>query len=376
MKTVIYKELSPIARVFPSKGNFGLWYWRFVPCLEDNLEKPKNMVETIYKQYHNAINNNTGLSSYLKRVHEEQKLFCQVYENKGYKTLCLKATLVSPFLTGIGQPHPTEVALLLDRNSGLPYIPSSSLKGVVRFAYMMGWLNTFSQDASAIEEKDIGSLLGIFGDQRNIGKAIFLDAYPMTLPSLKMDVMSPHYGEYYEDKNNPPRSYPKDNMKPVPIKFLVVSSGIVFLFRFIVEERFFEETKSAFVKALTEEGIGAKTSWGYGRFSVDEGEPKPEEYEKSPSLKIDQNSQRKNEGNTHFSGKIIEGVVVKKKDMLDGKVQVIVKWKEREEIGKLLLDKEKAKQYGFHQPIRVKIVGMQPDKNDPKKNFYYFELAG
>ena len=45
-----------------------------------------------------------------------------------------RARLQSPYVSGLGSGHPTETGMILDRNSGLPYIPASAVKGVLRLA--------------------------------------------------------------------------------------------------------------------------------------------------------------------------------------------------------------------------------------------------
>ncbi|HDM78757.1 MAG TPA: type III-B CRISPR module RAMP protein Cmr6, partial [Deltaproteobacteria bacterium] len=108
----------------------------------------------------------------------------------------------------------------------------------------------------------------LFGNQEKRGSVIFMDAYPENIPDLHVDIMNPHYGEYYsDDKNKIP---PADYLDPTPIKFLTVQKGTVFIFRSLVRNDvadLADEVKKAYVRALTEEGIGAKTSLGYGLFT-------------------------------------------------------------------------------------------------------------
>jgi CRISPR-associated protein Cmr6 len=99
-----------------------------------------------------------------------------------------------------------ETAMTLHRVYGLPFIPGSGLKGMTR-AY-----------AELVEEKSEREreFYRVFGSQREdeeqAGEVIFFDAIPAQVPQLKLDVMNPHYSEYYRGGNIPPadwlRAYP------------------------------------------------------------------------------------------------------------------------------------------------------------------------
>ena len=169
--------------------------------------------------------------------------------------------------------------MVFDHNLGIPYLPSSGVKGIARFAYTLSiWRagvpeTSMDQDregASFFKDDEYEPIYVLFGNQKNRGKAIFLDAYPKDVPDLRVDIMNPHYGDYYSDetKQKPPADY----LSPNPIKFLTVAAGTTFIFRAVVEKKegLSDMVHLALTKALTEEGVGAKTSVGYGRFVLDE----------------------------------------------------------------------------------------------------------
>jgi len=108
-----------------------------------------------------------------------------------HKTLVYKATLISPLVTGIGNTHPCEVGMTFDHNLGIPYIPASSIKGIVRFAHTLDLIeNNFDKVSTEAEKNgkdefndeedwtNIPAMFGKGGDNGNRGNVIFLDAYP------------------------------------------------------------------------------------------------------------------------------------------------------------------------------------------------------
>ena len=97
---------------------------------------------------------------------------------------------------------------------------------------------------------------------------------PILLSPLlfKIDIMNPHFPEYYKGKNNMPLE--KEN--PTPVKFLSVVENTVFCFRCVFfslkDTPIIPEDKQviykAFETAFTTIGFGGKTSIGYGRFKI------------------------------------------------------------------------------------------------------------
>lgn len=101
----------------------------------------------------------------------------------------------------------------------------------------------------------------------------FFDAFPVRRPSLKLDVLTPHYGPYYME-----REPPGDWFSPVPVHFLAVSPGVEFQFWFrSVPERGSDKVQDEIrvaellPVALDWLGIGGRRSSGYGIFAVDSG---------------------------------------------------------------------------------------------------------
>lgn len=279
-------------------GNFGLRFNKFIPINKDNNfhtcdeDGNKNKAVDLYNHFYNENKNSDKLRDILKNKHYFQYSFYKSCEEK-YEVLIITAQLISPLITGIGQAHPNEVGMTLDHTLGIPYIPASSIKGIVRFSHTLGLLGDLSSKHPGEIKKDkknneeyfddeaewtnISAIFGKGGNKDNngnIGNIIFLDAYPESIPELYIDIMNPHYGKYYSN-GEPPADY----LDPNPIKFLTVARSTKFIFRAMIRKDKSNEFKklvnNALEKALTEEGIGAKTAVGYGMFKI-EGNDEPE----------------------------------------------------------------------------------------------------
>ena len=269
------------------KGNFGLWYNKFIPikdfdsCKASDEEGEETNVVSFYYEKYKKFQKETVVNSLLVKRHQDQKAFCFALSS-GYECLVFKAKLKTPLITGIGESHPHEVSMVFDHNMGIPYIPASGIKGIVRFAHTLGLCKNIPEGMiekdkeghEYFEDEEKWTYISqLFGTRENRGSVIFLDSYPEKMPDLHVDIMNPHYGDYYSDDTN--KTPPADYLNPVPIKFLTVARETVFIFRVLIvkkETELINKVKDAYTKALTEEGIGAKTAVGYGLFQLVDGE--------------------------------------------------------------------------------------------------------
>jgi len=147
---------------------------------------------------------------------------------------------------------PLEIGIAWHPLFNLPYIPATSLKGVVR---------AYAERKGVFPCKKIPSEL--FGTVGESAPVILTDAYPTscTKQIIDIDIVNPHYKEVKG-------LIAEHEVKPSPITFPAVASGVVFRF-FIAAKRkdvgaCLEDVRSLVSNALSE-GIGAKTSIGYGR---------------------------------------------------------------------------------------------------------------
>jgi len=315
-------KLSPLPGYLESYRdritNFGLYFQKFAQYQKksnfkldtqhnwDNGQRGRekktfewSLISNQFGQYKKHLASTT-----LTKKHENQRKYLSAFSGLGVKIVELSSVTSTRFLTGIGETTPTEVGMVFDRNSGLPYIPASSVKGAVRYAYCVNFARKHPEkikNGESVDEKDIDGLIELFGslDTKNSSRGgfAFMDVYSEKPPEIVIDIMNPHYGKYYKGESS---DGPVETEEPVPIKFLAVEKGSVFKFRgfFLSKkaESYWDQLNEAFFTALTELGIGAKTAVGYGRFEIsgDDGEPevKKEKKEITASTPSDPEKQR------------------------------------------------------------------------------------
>jgi len=87
----------------------------------------------------------------LEEKHNSIEKLIKSYESLGYKYEKKIVSLTTPLVIGLGNEHPTEKGFRFDWTLGIPMIPSSSIKGVVRLAYLVNELNK-DEDENRIME--------------------------------------------------------------------------------------------------------------------------------------------------------------------------------------------------------------------------------
>lgn len=198
-----------------------------------------------------AVGNSALITEHLRRRR-------QLIDARDGQRLTVQST--SRFVTGLGLAHPVENGFRWHHTLGVPCLPGSSVKGMMRH-WVIDWRG---------EEEDALRLFGNNEDeQMGAGDLLFFDALPTEPPRLTVDVMTPHYGPWYQ-KGPQGDEVPADWHSPPPIPFLVVEAGAEF--EFALAPRPGREVKldqaAAWLKeALQQIGAGAKTAVGYGRFT-------------------------------------------------------------------------------------------------------------
>lgn len=231
-----------------------------------------------------------------------QDTLFNMLEEKRRLRLTAKAT--SPFTTGLGNEHPLENGFSFLNPYGLPYLPGSGVKGVVREAARQlsegqwedsrGWdkepVGSFTVRVDGEGKKiPLTALDVLFGRETPEGESehfrgvlSFWDVIP-EIPGnqLRVEVMTPHQSHYYQQERESKTggsTTPHDSGQPKPILFLTVPPGSKFHFHVVcdlerlkrvapamlAEDRWKKLLEAAFQHAFDWLGFGAKTAVGYG----------------------------------------------------------------------------------------------------------------
>jgi CRISPR-associated protein Cmr6 len=228
----------------------------------------------------------------------------------------LDALAIAPFTTGLGNEHPLENGFAFLNPYGLPYLPGSGVKGVLRQAArelasgqwdeIHGqdyWSDEtcyplLSDDKPVLDSKNqpvVLSMLDVLfgrdtpsGESDHVrGALTFWDVIPQIASedpkspdkiNLTVEIMTPHQGHYYQQKPFAGSASPHESGQPNPISFLTVPPQSRFVFHVQCNLAHLERlapdlAKNSYWKTLLEGafqhayawlGFGAKTAVGYG----------------------------------------------------------------------------------------------------------------
>jgi len=171
-----------------------------------------------------------------------------------------EAKVQARLAVGLGGEAVLETAITLHRTYGVPYIPGSALKGLAAsYAHKRLEGETWRKGGEAH--------MIMFGNTKSAGYVAFFDA--LYVPgsghkgkALWPDVITVHHPDYYGGKDSAPADW--DNPNPVPF----LSATGCYLIALGGDSQWVEKAFEILALALKEEGVGAKTSSGYGRMSI------------------------------------------------------------------------------------------------------------
>ncbi|RSK26559.1 type III-B CRISPR module RAMP protein Cmr6 [Bacillus sp. HMF5848] len=199
--------------------------------------------------------------------------------NKTHHISMKTGKLLGKLVHGMGAAHVRETSLTLHPLYGVPYIPASSLKGALRNWVLQAFFNGNEVSIEEMEEHGTNNqtivkiFIDLFGNQERRGLLQCYDAFCDDF-LLKPDILTVHFKDYYGGSK--PAT---DNQSPNPISFYVVEKAN---FHFVMTMSKRDETRTNsglsskelfmlatnwFVTMLKEQGIGSKTSSGYGYFN-------------------------------------------------------------------------------------------------------------
>lgn len=217
----------------------------------------------------------------------------------------LQTNLQWRMVIGLGGESVYETGMTLHPVYGIPYIPSSSIKGILR-SWVISQLFDKSEVKAVTESKIFCTLFGCSKEIKDKsgrkhksalksdyqGSLRFFDAFPNKAPKVKTDIMNVHYKDWYKEAGYKP---PTDTQMPTPIPFLTIDkdNDLAFNFNIGITENpqiksFGDVNKLSYIEidntlstdsnvldimkywlksALQNHGIGAKTAVGYGYMS-------------------------------------------------------------------------------------------------------------
>jgi len=223
-----------------------------------------------YRDYFNGLDYTDIKSEYNKKKIKSRVDYIisqspQIDEGEVLGNKHFKATTTYPgLLLGSGNVHELPsvegqaiLGFYFDYTTGLPVIPGSSVKGVLRSAFEHeDYIRSLLED-DEINVKALGR--EIFGQENgdievSKGLDIFFDAEIISGSQIiGDDYLTPHGDGISE---------------PVPLRFIKVMPGVTFMFDFKLHNGLIsKEVKlKLFMHILEDLGIGAKTNVGYGKF--------------------------------------------------------------------------------------------------------------
>lgn len=167
-------------------------------------------------------------------------------------------------LIGLNGGGALETGCATQHTHGMPYLPGSSVKGVVR-----AWAQRWPEQPQGWDAQ-VQTLFG-HEDASGAGLLVFHDAWwvPGSAPGepdmpFVEEVVTPHHAGYYGSEGKEPAT---DLDSPVPNGMVGVRGS--FLFVMEGDPRLLDLGGGLLGQALAEDGLGTKTRAGYGSFRLD-----------------------------------------------------------------------------------------------------------
>jgi|GEM_PF-3472929 len=192
---------------------------------------------------------------------------------KSSETLMYKPYSAIIIGTGVASPSDNVPLMTMHHTYGIPYIPGSALKGVVRAYIIHRRFN--SSEALALKDDEFKLIFGTSGDDAKkipaeIGRVVFMDVFP-TEYEIYYEAFTPHYSKYYKNAfktrtDTTPFANPEDCEEPKPLSFPAVKGKFRIIFGTTNSSSFtnMPELKQDVIDAIDWIGFGAKTASGFG----------------------------------------------------------------------------------------------------------------
>ena len=178
----------------PQGANLGLWYTRFFNQYTDDWQV-------------NDASKQGWLNTVTPRAVQSKLPFEAASKRLRHLCTALDGALQEfatewHFVTGLGLSHPVENGFTWHHTLGAPYLPASSVKGLLR-AWVEVWMDdeAIAKIRTGTRQEMMSHWFGTAkGDSETegVGSLLFFDALPTDVPQLSADVMTPHMGAWYE----------------------------------------------------------------------------------------------------------------------------------------------------------------------------------
>lgn len=192
----------------------------------------------------------------------------------------LRGKLERGILPGFGAAHVNETSVTIHHTYGMPYIPSSSVKGVVRRWFINEYLEGKEAHLLA-EDKDVPTHLKehvsigklFFGAEAQRGIGQFYDVYLHENCYLRPNMQVSLFRDYYNARTNEMASdtmgtIPFANFYEVNVDHANVTVSISPLAKTTHDcKTLLQILENWTSNALQQLGVGGKTATGFGRFS-------------------------------------------------------------------------------------------------------------
>ena len=261
----LYRGLQAPLAPNPGTMHMGLWFERFFHGYESDFAAVDKEGRSAWLRQFDI--KQVGARSELNAKAEKIQ---QLASSQGGQARVYQCA--APFVTGMGNPHPLENGFTWHPTLGMPYLPGSAVKGLVRPAVELAYQGA---DKLALLKRWFGTETK--GDVPEAsGSFIFLDALPVAPCALVPEVMTPHMGKWYEKGGKTPTAkdtQPGDWHSPVPVGYLTARNlqlQFAVMPRPGVNAAELEQVWQALDYALQWLGAGGKTAQGFGTMQVDQ----------------------------------------------------------------------------------------------------------
>ncbi|MYC75352.1 type III-B CRISPR module RAMP protein Cmr6 [Candidatus Poribacteria bacterium] len=267
-------------------SNFALRYHHFLVTRSD---REKTTFGLQAKQPNQTLSL-AGSQKVLEPLRDRQTDQLRYFASNGY-FYCATSRIDWRMVVGLGGNHVQETNMTLHHVYGIPYLPGSALKGVVRSWVIQEYFGNDEKLATRdIEARDPADLkqkkknfVDVFGSQKSAGMVQFFDALPNSGVHFDVDIMNPHFSDYYTRG-----AFPTDYQRLIQIYFLTLKNTH---FRFLIvakETGPLQLVTDWFTEAIANQGFGAKSAVGYGYFSELNDITDELKYEFAEKLSLDQ----------------------------------------------------------------------------------------